>query len=45
MEARIVLEVIAERLPSLRLVDDQRLRFFPNITFRGPDELYVEWDV
>jgi cytochrome P450 len=45
MEARIVLEVIAERLPTLRLVEDQRLRFFPNITFRGPDELYVEWDV
>ena len=32
---RIVLEVIAERL-TLRLVEDQRLRFFPNITFRGP---------
>ena len=40
----VVLEVIAERLRSLRLVDGQRLTFFPNITFRGPDELLVEWD-
>ena len=44
IEARIVLEVLAERVPSLRLVDGQRLTFFPNITFRGPDELLVEWD-
>ncbi len=44
MEARIVLEVLAERLPSVRLVDGQQLTFFPNITFRGPDELLVEWD-
>jgi cytochrome P450 len=44
MEARIVLELLAERLPSLRLVDGQAMTFFPNITFRGPDELYVEWD-
>ena len=44
IEARIVLEVLADRVPSLRLVDGQRLTFFPNITFRGPDELLVEWD-
>ena len=41
IEARIVLEVLAERIPSLRLVDGQHLTFFPNITFRGPDELLV----
>ena len=29
---------------QLRLVDGQQLTFFPNITFRGPDELLVEWD-
>jgi cytochrome P450 len=44
MEARIALELLAERLPSLRLSADQTLSFFPNITFRGPDELHVEWD-
>ncbi len=44
MEARIALELLAARLPSLRLVDGQRLDYFPNITFRGPSELHVEWD-
>ncbi|MFN3258674.1 MAG: cytochrome P450 [Ilumatobacter sp.] len=44
MEARIALELLAERLPSLRLVPDQELTFFPNITFRGPNALHVEWD-
>jgi hypothetical protein len=44
VEARIALELLAERLPSLRLVEDQRFEFFPNITFRGPNELHVEWD-
>ena len=44
MEARIALELLAARLPSLRLVEGQELTFFPNITFRGPDALQVEWD-
>jgi len=44
MEARIALELLAQRLPSLRLVEDQDLTFFPNITFRGPDSLLIEWD-
>ncbi len=44
MEARIVLELLSQRLPSLRLVPDQELSFFPNITFRGPDALHLEWD-
>jgi cytochrome P450 len=43
MEARIALELLSQRLPSLRLVDDQTLSYFPNITFRGPDALHVEW--
>ncbi|MEJ7801097.1 MAG: cytochrome P450 [Ilumatobacter sp.] len=42
-EARITLEFLAQRLPSLRLVDDQAFEFFPNITFRGPEQLHVEW--
>lgn len=43
-EAQIVLEVLAERVPSLRLVQDQELKSSPNITFRGPEQLMVEWD-
>ncbi len=45
MEARIALELLSQRVPSLRLVDDQELTFFPNITFRGPEQLELEWDV
>jgi len=44
MEARIALELLSQRLPSLRLVRNQELSFFPNITFRGPDALQLEWD-
>ena len=44
MEARIALELLVERLPTLRLVDDQQLTYFPNITFRGPEALHVAWD-
>jgi cytochrome P450 len=44
MEARIALELLSRRIPSLRLVDGQELTFFPNITFRGPDTLWLEWD-
>ena len=42
-EVGIVLEILAERMPSLRLVD-QDFDYFPNITFRGPEELHVAWD-
>lgn len=44
MEARIALELLSQRLPSLRVVDGQHPVFFPNITFRGPDALHLEWD-
>ncbi len=44
MEARIALELLADRLPSLRLVDDQEFTYFPNITFRGPEALHLAWD-
>jgi len=44
MEARIALELLAERVPSLRLVEGQQPSYFPNITFRGPDALHLEWD-
>jgi cytochrome P450 len=45
LEARIAIESLTERIPSLRLVADQALRYSPNITFRGPSKLFVEWDL
>jgi cytochrome P450 len=44
LEARVVLEELSVRLPSLRLVPGQTLRFQPNTSFRGPLALLVEWD-
>ncbi|MDH3684386.1 MAG: cytochrome P450, partial [Acidimicrobiia bacterium] len=41
-EAQLVTEIVAERIPSIRLAD-QDFTYFPNITFRGPNELYVTW--
>ncbi len=43
LEATIALETLAERLPSLALVADQTLSYFPNFTFRGPKELWLNW--
>jgi cytochrome P450 len=43
LETQIVTEVLAERVPSLRLVEHQQFEYFPNITFRGPTRLEVEW--
>lgn len=45
LEARVVLEEISARLPSLRLVPGQMLRYLPNASFRGPLSLLVEWEV
>jgi hypothetical protein len=44
MEVRTALEVLAERLPGLRLCAGQELDFRPNLSFRGPTHLLVEWD-
>ena len=44
IEARLALELLSQRLPSLRLAPDQTFHYFPNITFRGPDALVLEWD-
>ncbi len=44
MEARIALELLTQLVPSLRLAPDQELTVFPNITFRGPEQLLVEWE-
>lgn len=44
MEARITLDLLLDKVPSLRLAPHQHLEYFPNITFRGPNSLVVEWD-
>ncbi|HEX4109851.1 MAG TPA: cytochrome P450 [Solirubrobacteraceae bacterium] len=41
LEARVALEALLDRYPGLRLVADQKLSFHPNISFRGPVELWV----
>ena len=41
LEAQLALAELARRYPALRLVEDQQLRFHPNISFRGPQELRV----
>lgn len=44
MEVRVFLEEFTRRLPHIRLVEGQKLRYLSNTSFRGPDELWVEWD-
>ena len=44
LEGQIAIASLTERLPSLRLPPDQALSYSPNITFRGPRRLFVEWD-
>jgi cytochrome P450 len=44
LQAKIVLEEFARRLPSLRLAPDLKLEFPPNVSFRGPLSLPVAWD-
>jgi cytochrome P450 len=45
LEARVVFEILTARLPSLRLVAGQQIRFVPSTSFRGPLALEAEWDV
>ena len=41
LEAEIALEALTRRFPRLRLVEGQELSFHPNISFRGPQALWV----
>jgi cytochrome P450 len=42
LEAQLALEELTRRFPRLRLVEDQELAFHPNISFRGPQALWVQ---
>jgi cytochrome P450 len=44
LEGRIVLNALADRVPGLRLSPGRQPRYPANISFRGPRELWVEWD-
>lgn len=44
VELRTVLELLIEKVPSLRLVIGQDLSYYPNFSFRGPATLYLDWD-
>ncbi|MFC6883189.1 cytochrome P450 [Actinomadura yumaensis] len=43
LEARTVLRVLTRRLPDARLVPGQDHGFVPNVAFRAPRRLLVEW--
>lgn len=44
LEAHNAFELLTARMPDLRLApEDQTIEFEPNISFRGPKELWVEW--
>jgi cytochrome P450 len=43
LEGRIALEVLTRRLPSLSLVPDQALSYFPSATARRLESLELEW--
>lgn len=44
LELRVVIEVLSQRLPSLRLVPNQELQRIPNLLLRGLSQLHVAWD-
>jgi hypothetical protein len=41
LQARVVLELLTNRFPELRLIADQTLDFPPNVSFRRPLQLWV----
>ena len=43
LQTRVVYEILPASIPGLRL-SEQFISFHPNIAFRGPRALWVEWD-
>lgn len=43
VEARTVIRLLSERFPDLSLTPGQSFTFPPNISFRGPEHLHVQW--
>lgn len=44
LECQIALEVLTQRLPSLRFQPNFTVQYQPNIVLRGPKHLFLEWD-
>jgi cytochrome P450/ferredoxin-NADP reductase len=44
MELRIFLEEMTRRIPHMELVPGQTFRYLPNVSFRGPENLWVQWE-
>ena len=43
LELQIFLEELSKRLPHMKLAN-QKFTYIPNVAFRGPEHLWVEWD-
>ena len=43
MELQVFLEELSRRLPHMKLAE-QSFTYLPNMSFRGPEHLWVEWD-
>jgi len=44
LEARVALEEMTRRFPSLRLAPNQTFEYLPNMMSRGPLHVWVEWE-
>lgn len=45
LELKVILETLSQRLPHMRLVQEQTFEYNPNTSFRSPRHLWVEWPV
>lgn len=45
VQAQVALELLAQRLPGLRLATDSPMPYTSHLTIRGPAELWVEWEL
>ncbi|MGK5447854.1 hypothetical protein [Streptomyces radiopugnans] len=43
MEARIALDLLAQRASGMRMVEDQDFDLSADVPFRGPRKLLVHW--
>ncbi len=45
IELTVILQELSRRIPGIRLVANQKFEYSPNISFRGPKRVLVEWHV
>lgn len=44
LETNVALQTLTRKVPSLDLMPDQKFTYFPNITLRGPEKLWLTWN-